>query len=410
MVLHMLRWEMGDENFFTALNNYLYDPRLSNKYATTEDLIAHVESVTGSNYQHFVPGAGVKVGMDFELCLPPSEIGDITGTLVNIGSTTVMLVETYEPASVMVALTGKLIRFKAQYETRTIVGTPAQTRDGMADYTGTWFWYVEVDRAIDVYNGAEIGISYYEYEYTSGWVMWWMNERMAPLVENGWRGTLRIVKGNRDAEAGTITQTTIEDTWTALVKAARPKEPVIASAGLVWKLTLSISDYNEEEEDAMTVEASDRTYTNAIVVTWEDVAYATRYQVYVTPTATAPAPDEQQVLTNGMWRNANMANVHSVGGLLMEVSGADWNNVYYFAALGIVDGDSKESSGSLTYINVKEVPGTGVSGSPAYPASDYVPSAESHYWYWVRARISIDGATDEWSELSAAAHGVTKAA
>ena len=53
MVVHMLRWQMGDENFFTALNNYLYDPRLSNKYATTEDLIAHVESVTGSSYREF---------------------------------------------------------------------------------------------------------------------------------------------------------------------------------------------------------------------------------------------------------------------------------------------------------------------------------------------------------------------
>jgi aminopeptidase N len=53
MVVHMLRWQMGDENFFTALNNYLYDPRLSNKYATTEDLIAHVEAVTGNSYREF---------------------------------------------------------------------------------------------------------------------------------------------------------------------------------------------------------------------------------------------------------------------------------------------------------------------------------------------------------------------
>ncbi len=53
MVLHMLRWEMGDENFFKALNNYLYDPKLSNKYATTEDLIAHAEAVTGSSYREF---------------------------------------------------------------------------------------------------------------------------------------------------------------------------------------------------------------------------------------------------------------------------------------------------------------------------------------------------------------------
>jgi len=53
IVLHMLRWEMGDENFFKALNNYLHDPKLANGYATTEDLIRHAEAVADTSFREF---------------------------------------------------------------------------------------------------------------------------------------------------------------------------------------------------------------------------------------------------------------------------------------------------------------------------------------------------------------------
>lgn len=53
MVLHMLRWEMGDENFFTTMNNYLSDPKLANGYATTEDFIRHAEEVADTSFREF---------------------------------------------------------------------------------------------------------------------------------------------------------------------------------------------------------------------------------------------------------------------------------------------------------------------------------------------------------------------
>lgn len=53
MVLHMLRWEMGDENFFKALNNYLQDPKLANAYATTEDLLRHADAVADTSFREF---------------------------------------------------------------------------------------------------------------------------------------------------------------------------------------------------------------------------------------------------------------------------------------------------------------------------------------------------------------------
>lgn len=47
LVLHQLRWVIGDDNFFTALQNYLDDPEIANGFATTKQLIAHFENVYG---------------------------------------------------------------------------------------------------------------------------------------------------------------------------------------------------------------------------------------------------------------------------------------------------------------------------------------------------------------------------
>ena len=53
IVLHMLRWEMGDENFYRAMNNYMYDPAHTHGYATTEDFIRHVEAAADTSFREF---------------------------------------------------------------------------------------------------------------------------------------------------------------------------------------------------------------------------------------------------------------------------------------------------------------------------------------------------------------------
>lgn len=53
MVTHMLRWVMGDANFYQALQNYLTDPNLSYAYAITSDLQSHVEAVHGASLNEF---------------------------------------------------------------------------------------------------------------------------------------------------------------------------------------------------------------------------------------------------------------------------------------------------------------------------------------------------------------------
>lgn len=53
MVLEMLRFKMGDANFFQALRNYLADNNLAYKYAVTTDLIGHLEAVYGNQLDEF---------------------------------------------------------------------------------------------------------------------------------------------------------------------------------------------------------------------------------------------------------------------------------------------------------------------------------------------------------------------
>jgi aminopeptidase N len=53
MLLHMLRWELGDDDFFEALQNYLDDEDLAFGYAKTADLQGHLESVSGLDLQEY---------------------------------------------------------------------------------------------------------------------------------------------------------------------------------------------------------------------------------------------------------------------------------------------------------------------------------------------------------------------
>jgi aminopeptidase N len=53
MVTHMLRWVMGNVNFFQALQNYLNAPNLAFGYAVTTDLKSQLETVHGSSLTEF---------------------------------------------------------------------------------------------------------------------------------------------------------------------------------------------------------------------------------------------------------------------------------------------------------------------------------------------------------------------
>lgn len=53
MVVHMLRYKMGDNNFYQGLRNYLSDPGLAYGYAHTDDLQSHLEAASGMDLDEF---------------------------------------------------------------------------------------------------------------------------------------------------------------------------------------------------------------------------------------------------------------------------------------------------------------------------------------------------------------------
>jgi hypothetical protein len=52
-LLHMLRWKLGDEDFFGACRNYLNDPALAYGSARTTDLQEHLEATSGMDLDGF---------------------------------------------------------------------------------------------------------------------------------------------------------------------------------------------------------------------------------------------------------------------------------------------------------------------------------------------------------------------
>lgn len=54
LLLHMLRWKLGDTAFFQGVRNYLDDPALAFGYAHTADLKRHLEQTSGQNLDEFL--------------------------------------------------------------------------------------------------------------------------------------------------------------------------------------------------------------------------------------------------------------------------------------------------------------------------------------------------------------------
>jgi aminopeptidase N len=54
MILHMLRYKLGDEAFFNGLKTYLSDPELAYGYARTQDLQKHLEAAGDMDLNEFI--------------------------------------------------------------------------------------------------------------------------------------------------------------------------------------------------------------------------------------------------------------------------------------------------------------------------------------------------------------------
>jgi aminopeptidase N len=53
-LLHMIRWVIGDQAFYTAIRNYLNDPMLAYRFATHDDVKYHFENASGRDLTSFL--------------------------------------------------------------------------------------------------------------------------------------------------------------------------------------------------------------------------------------------------------------------------------------------------------------------------------------------------------------------
>lgn len=52
-LLHMLRWEMGDQDFFAGLRNYLNDPAVAYGFASQQKFVSHMEAAADTSFTEF---------------------------------------------------------------------------------------------------------------------------------------------------------------------------------------------------------------------------------------------------------------------------------------------------------------------------------------------------------------------
>lgn len=52
-LLHMLRWEMGDENFFQGMRNYLNDPKTAYGFASQQKFVEQMEAAADTSFTEF---------------------------------------------------------------------------------------------------------------------------------------------------------------------------------------------------------------------------------------------------------------------------------------------------------------------------------------------------------------------
>jgi len=52
-LLHMLRWVLGDDNFFSGMRNYYNDPEIANGFAVTDQLVKHMETAGDTTLTDF---------------------------------------------------------------------------------------------------------------------------------------------------------------------------------------------------------------------------------------------------------------------------------------------------------------------------------------------------------------------
>jgi len=407
------------------------------KTDTSIKFVNRSSAISSNDYVDFSVGKGLKISKKLPMALEGSMVGDGRGFVVpglGLAEPKTIWFETSKDLSADYAqYYGKIISFEdGSYD--TIAEVPIEREPD------TNMYKLVLTNGSAVPGAAEIGIA----PLLPNKEIWWENW-MLTLAEIGSVGILELVYGVRDATLPIADQmTTIysKKQYKSALMTAAVKGTYGDSPYFTYDLPVECSKFTGEEiimatnQKVQNVVASDREFVDKIVVTFDDLPFATKYQVYcstkndsslLTMNDNETAEELEPARVNGnvplptnKWFLGNVASENNIDvcpyKLKRKVSQTptliEW--VKGNGLIRVINGNPETTKISFDHINWTP-PHYNTSGFHTYFywvmgfGDDAVYRNGVHLYYWVRALVDNDRTGDaEWTELSEVAHGCTK--
>lgn len=155
-LLHMLRWEMGDEHFFQALKNYLNDPAFAYGHARQEDLVRHLEQAADTLLTEFFKdwyyGEGYPVYHIKQLAILGSDGGQILEVSQTPSHPSVSFFEMHLPIRVWKA--GQATDLRLYHNRQNQQFTISESAVDSIQFDPDKWLIAKVDRTVDAINIA----------------------------------------------------------------------------------------------------------------------------------------------------------------------------------------------------------------------------------------------------------------
>lgn len=457
---HFHVWFIPGEAYSSTATRHYLGYMLSTDGVISTDTTIEVAGTglanTADDWRDFVGGKGHAIKKTLRLALMSYMVDTGSGYFVNIGETgtiggelcTKAWMETLtDLAALGSSLHGKVCTF-SNGDASLVAPVNAEIEPG----TNMYKLWVKGRTAIS--GPCRVGIS-----RTLPMEELWFEQRFASMLSSyGGVGLLLIKFGDRDI----ITDDVADSYGTQLYRCRLMQVTLKTKYGDAPYLTYEIPveaaiyDATTEEESTMSNEfnlvASDKTYSDAILLTWDAVDNATRYQIYVgeSPVFDPDCLVEEQTLSIYLYAskvlpinsladggtgfiNVNTGYAH--GYVKDQRVYCMFNSEYicgWFTVEDVIDSFTFSIAGtfstntagsvfcegllaevpandwlataiyfkSLGFIHgaTKNVPGDGTIGNPYYPFTPYSMLTETQMWYWIRARVASSGSS-EWTTL-----------
>ena len=422
------------------------------KTDTSIKFVNKSSAISSNDYVDFSVGKGLKISKKLPMALEGSMVGDGRGFVVpglGLAEPKTIWFETSKDLTVDYAqYYGKIISFEdGSYD--TIASVPI-TRE-----PDTNMYKIVLSNGSAVPGAAEIGVA----PLLPNKEIWWENW-MLTLAEIGSVGILELVYGVRDATLPIADQmTTIysKKQYKSALMTAAVKGTYGDSPYFTYDLPVECSKFTGEEiimatnQKVQNVVASDREFVDKIVVTFDDLPFATKYQVYCATkndsslltmnddeTAEECSPPFEGVVDfpTDKWFLGNVASETNIDISPYKLQRYVHQSPHIHewvrgnGLIKVINGNPETTEISVDHVDWI-TPSPGVGGVYTYfhwklkyssNPGEFTSSAHSscdidnsinrngvHLYYWVRALIDNDRTGDaEWTELSEVAHGCTK--